>query len=308
MYEKLVVVTRKTRLQELVERFNTRAQAKFYLDRAGLDFAGYEEEDVTYRQALERLLGATPAGLKVQVLERALVPTYLFAATDVVVAIGQDGLVANTAKYVRDQPLLGVNPDPARLDGQLLPFSVEQARGALRRTLEGTARVREVTLAEARLSDGQRLLAFNDLFLGARTHVSARYRLKGPGQAGWEAQSSSGVLVSTGAGSTGWLSSVCTMATGMAAALGGQAGQALRLSWEDPRLYFVVREPFVSRHSSAGCVAGYVSREAPLELESLMPAGGVIFSDGMEADALQFTSGLTAKVGPSTQKARLVVG
>ena len=38
MYKKLVIVTRKTRLQELVERFNTRSQAKFYIEHAGGDF------------------------------------------------------------------------------------------------------------------------------------------------------------------------------------------------------------------------------------------------------------------------------
>ncbi len=309
MFEKLVLVTRKTRLQELVERFNTKAQAKFYLEHAGLDFADYELEDATYRGAVDQLLSSLSVGLKVQVLERALLPTYLFAPTDVVVAAGQDGLVANTAKYVGAQPLLGVNPDPSRFDGQLLPFQVAGARAALLRTLEGKARVREVTLAEARLSDGQRLLAFNDLFVGARTHVSAQYRLRveGAGATPWERQSSSGVLVSTGAGSTGWLSSVCTMTSSVARLLGGAAVQPVTMAWEDRRLFYVVREPFKSRHSSAGCAAGWLDGGAHLELESLMPSGGVVFSDGVEQDFLGFTSGLLARIGPAEQRARLVV-
>src|SRR4051812_38664354 len=110
-YEKLVLVTRKTRLAELIERFNTRAQAKFYLTHAGLDFDDYQREDDAYRRSLDALHGALQVGLKLQLLERSLVPTYLFAATDVVLALGQDGLVANTAKYVGGQPLLGINPD-----------------------------------------------------------------------------------------------------------------------------------------------------------------------------------------------------
>jgi len=311
MFEKLVIVTRKTRLQGLIERFNTRAQAKFYLEHAGLDFADYEKEDDTYRRAVDHLQGALAVGLKVQVLERALVPTYLFAATDVVVAVGQDGLVANTAKYVGAQPLLGVNPDPSRFDGQLLPFQVGEARAALLATVAGRAKVREVTLAEARLSDGQRLLAFNELFLGAQTHVSAQYRLrvaqaKKKTGGGWERQSSSGVIVSTGAGSTGWLSSVCNMTSGVARALGGAAIQPVQMRWEDERLFFVVREPFVSRHSTAGQTAGWLAGAA-LELESLMPSGGVVFSDGIEQDFLNFNSGVVATVGPAAQKARLVV-
>lgn len=302
--DKLVLVTRKTRLEQLTERFNTRAQAKFYLEQAGLDFEDYAREHDTYRRALERVQAAVEVGLPVQLLERSLASTYLFAPADVVVVLGQDGTVANAAKYVGACPLLGVNPDPERFDGVLLPFRVDTLRRGLEATLAGRAPVKEVTLAEAVLSDGQRLLAFNDLFVGARTHVSAQYRLRAGDR--WERQSSSGVLVSTGAGSTGWLSSVCTMASAMSRSLGGQALSPIRLAWDARQLYFVVREPFVSRSTAASLVAGAVEEEAPLQVESLMPSGGVIFSDGMEGDALAFTSGLVARIGPSAQRARLV--
>jgi hypothetical protein len=88
---------------------------------------------------------------------------------------------------------------------------------------------------------------------------------------------------------------------------GGEALEGVHLAWDAPQLFYVVREPFVSRSSSAKQVSGPVTTGTPLELESLMPAGGVIFSDGMEDDALAFTSGLVARIGPSTQRARLVV-
>lgn len=304
--EKLVLVTRKTRLEALTERFATRAQAKFYLDQAGLDFDDYAREHDAYRRALDFTREHTQLGLPVQLIERALAPTYLFSPTDVVIVLGQDGTVANVAKYVGDCPLLGVNPDPERFDGVLLPFRLEGLQAALRAVLANTHRVQHVTLAEATLSDGQKLLAFNDLFIGARTHVSAHYRLRG-GET-WERQSSSGVLVSTGAGSTGWLSSVCTFASAMAQQLGGQALSPLRLPWDARELRYVVREPFMSKHSSAGQVTGAVREANPLEIESLMPSGGVIFSDGMEDDAILFNSGLVARIAPSKQRAHLVMG
>ncbi|MFT3840412.1 MAG: NAD+ kinase [Myxococcaceae bacterium] len=300
-----MLVTRKTRLTELIERFNTKAQARFYLEHAGLDFDDYQLEHDEYCRSLDTLERTLQLGLPVQVLDRALVPTYLFSKTDLVVALGQDGLVANTAKYVGAQPLVGVNPDPARFDGVLLPFLPKDARRAATAVLEGRSRFREVTLAEAKLSDGQRLLAFNDFYVGARTHVSARYRLDAG--KGYERQSSSGVIVSTGAGSTGWLSSVCQMASGVSKLLGGTAGPPLKMKWEDPRLVYVVREPFVSRHSTAQQTAGMVERGAQLKLESLMPSGGVLFSDGMEDDFLAFNSGVVAEVRAAPQRARLAV-
>lgn len=305
-FEKIVLVTRKTRLAELIERFNTNSQAKFYIEHAGGDFGEYEREDEAYRRSVEALRGYVEVGLKVQVIDRALVPTFTFLPEDLVITLGQDGLVANTAKYVGRQPIVAVNPDPERFDGILLPFLPAQMPVALDQVFDGRYHIRAVTLAEARLSDGQRLLAFNDLFLGAQTHVSARYRIR------WnnaeEPQSSSGVLVSTGAGSTGWMSSVFNMATGVAALAGAQAMRPIRLDWEDRRLLFVVREPFVSRHSQAGLVAGLIAPAERLELESMMPSGGVIFSDGIESDYLQFNSGATVTVGAAAETAQLVVG
>lgn len=297
-FEKVVLVTRKTRLAELIERFNTRAQAKFYLTQAGLDFDDYQAEDDAYRRSLDAVHAAVQVGLKVQVLNRALVPTYLFAASDVVVTLGQDGLVANTAKYIGAQPLLGVNPDPKRIDGVLLPFLPDTVGPALQRVLTARAKVRPVTL-------GQTLLAFNDIFLGASSHVSARYRLDAGH--GFESQSSSGVLISTGAGSTGWLSSVFTMAAQVSTFTGGKGGAPIRLRWEDEQLVWVVREPYVSRHSTAAHTAGVLASGTALTLESLMPSGGVVFSDGMEADCLHFNSGVTAVVSAAPQRAQLVV-
>lgn len=306
-FEKIVLVTRKTRLMELVARFNTRAQAKFYIEHAGGDFAEYERENAAYEKALTAVRQGLELGLKVQLIDRELSPTFLFAPTDIVVTLGQDGLVANTAKYVGGQPLVAINPDPERFDGVLLPFQVAQTRAAVAAVLRGAGRLRPVTLAEVRLDDGQRLVAFNDLFIGARTHVSARYRIGWRGRS--EPHSSSGVVISTGAGSTGWLSSIFNMAGGILAMTAGATASLPRpsLTWEDPRLLFVVREPFVSRHSRAGVVAGIIEPSEELRLESAMPSSGVIFSDGVEADYLNFNSGAVAHIRAAPHKAHLVV-
>jgi len=304
-FEKIVLVTRKTRLAELIEVFNTFAQAKFYIEHAGGDFSEYEMEAEAYQRSIETVQKGIEVGLKVQLIDRGLVPTFTFLQGDLIITLGQDGLVANTAKYVGRQPIIAVNPDPGRFDGILLPFLPKQVTPAVEKVMEGRCRIRAVTLAEAKLNDGQRLLAFNDLFLGAQTHVSARYRVR------WnkmeEPQSSSGVLVSTGAGSTGWMSSVFNMTAGVAALVGSPKMKSMRLDWEDRRLLFVVREPFVSRHSQANLVAGIVEPQQALELESLMPSGGVIFSDGIEADYLQFNSGSIATVRAAEETAQLVV-
>ncbi len=155
------------------------------------------------------------------------------------------------------------------------------------------------------MNDGQRMLAFNDFFVGCQTHVSAHYVLQVGVRS--EQQSSSGLIVSTGAGLTGWLSSVANMAEGFARWSGGGLGHNIKLSWEDRRLVWVVREPFRSKQSGAEPVAGWLDQGSDLVVESQMPAGGVIFSDGVESDYLEFTSGTSARIGVAQQRARLVV-
>jgi len=310
-YEKIVLVTRKTRLEGLVERFNTVGQARFYLEHSGGNFTQYQQEHDTYHAALDRLRGDLLELAKFQEIERGFLPNFLFADSDIVVTIGIDGLVVNTAKYLEGQPLVAVNPDPLHIDGILLPFNVQQAASAVRSVLKNQAGSRLISMAEARLNDGQSLLAFNDLFIGVKSHISARYLIQQGKQQ--EHHSSSGIIVSTGAGSTGWLSSLFNMANGMMAGVEKNAKTARKLppcqlSWEDEKLFYVVREPFASKTSGANMVCGYVTPNEPLLLQSEMSEGGVIFSDGVEADFLVFNAGANATIALSKKKTKLVVG
>ena len=307
MFERIVLITRKTRLEGLIERFNTRAQAKFYIEHSGGDFLQYQEEHDVYKEALTRLRKELDLGLKTLVTDVSFIPNVLFTEKDLIVTVGQDGLVANTAKYVGEQPIVAINPDPQRFDGILLPFGVSEGRRAVSSVLEEKSKETKITLAEARLKDGQRLLAFNDLYVGVRSHTSARYHLQWQGKE--EQQSSSGLIISTGAGSTGWLSSIVNMTQGMAAFLGATPRKKLtfNLDWDSPRLVFVVREPFASRHSQANIVAGIIEEGSALTLESNIPSGGCIFSDGIQADYLDFNAGTIAHIGVADHRARLVV-
>ena len=302
---KVVLVTRATRLQELVARFNTTGQAKFYVESLGADFADYLEEDRRYRAAVaeaERRLGAVA---RWQRIDRALVPNFIFGPRDVVAALGPDGLVANTLKYLDGQPLIGVNSDPARWDGRLTPFVAGDLDRIAADTFAGRRSLKDVAMARAALNNGATLYAVNDLFIGARSHVSARYAIR------WgefsERQSSSGIVVSTGLGSTGWLASFHAGWRAAAAAFGVAApSDPCAFDWNADHLQFFVREPYPSRATGAALAYGRVSAGRGLTVVSEMPENGVIFSDGVEADALEFAAGVTATIGLAERKGRLV--
>ena len=303
--EYAIIVKSKTRLEAMIERFNTRAQAKFYVERSGSNWSDYEREHTVFHQSLETVQKQLSTTIKNKIVDRSFLPSFIFGKDHIVVVVGQDGLVANTAKYVQGIPMIAVNPDVERYDGILLPFDPGNFIRGVKQVMKNEFDSKSCTLAEARLNDGQRLLAFNDLFIGPASHISARYKMSYAGET--EEQSSSGIIVSTRSGSSGWLSSVFNMTNGMNRFSKGKSNDLNAEHLEDDQLMFVVREPFLSKRLQAGMVAGFLDYEQELTVESLMPDKGVIFSDGIESDFLNFNSGAIVTVGIAKEKAKLVL-
>ncbi len=304
---KIVVVVRRTRLDELISRFNTEDQARFYVEHLGADFSDYQTEARIYKQVVRDAENILSHHGRVQVVDRVFLPNFIFGTADTVVAIGQDGLVANVLKYLNGQLLIGVNPDAKRWEGVLLPFTLEDLDLVMPEVFAKKRPVADVTMAEARLNNGQCLSAVNDLFIGPRTHTSARYSIRIGEKS--EDHSSSGIIVSTGLGSTGWLRSILAGATGVASVLSGRdlkINEKKAVEWDANYLYFSVREPWPSKTSGAEITFGKVTRSRPLILASHMPENGVIFSDGIESDFLEFNSGTEATITIAGRKGHLV--
>lgn len=301
--EYAIIVKNKTRLEALIERFNTKAQAKFYIESLGGDFQDYELEHDTFTHSLTSLQTQLSKVIKHKIVDRTYVPSFIFSEKNVIVVIGQDGLVANTAKYSKGIPIVAVNPDKKRYDGVLLPFDTENFIGGIENVITNSYHFKTMPFAEAKLNDGQRLLAFNDLFIGASTHISARYKIKYLNLI--EEHSSSGLIVSTPAGSTGWMSSIFNMAYGIAGLFEDSLVQK-KPKINNSELLFAVREPFQSIRTQAGITAGLIKNQETLTIESLMPTSGVIFSDGIETDFLRFNSGSIATIKLAQETARIV--
>ncbi len=301
--EYAIIVKNKTRLESLIERFNTKAQAKFYIERLGGNFEDYELEHETFQYSLNSLQTQLSGVIKHKTLERVYMPSFIFSENHLIVVIGQDGLVANTAKYSKGIPIVAVNPDKQRYDGVLLPFDTSDFIVGVESVMSDNYQSNTMRFAEASLNDGQRLLAFNDLFIGASTHISARYKISYNNKV--EEHSSSGLIVSTPAGSTGWLSSIFNMAYGVTGMFEKNL-KPKRPKLKDNELLFAVREPFQSIRTQTGITTGIIKNQTRLTIESLMPTSGVIFSDGIESDFLKFTSGSIATIGIAKETAKIV--
>lgn len=300
--ERVVIVYRRTQVEELLETHGTYGQAEFFLSSRGETIAEYAEASERVRAALEQVRSAVPRAVAQVSVERREVPTFLFRPTDLVVACGPDGLFVNLATYLDGQPVLAVNPDPKRVDGVIMTHSPAQVGRMLAEVLAGRFTVQRVTLAQASLNDGRVLYAANDFLIGRADQASARYVVRWAGHE--ERQSSSGILVSTGLGCSGWRKSILSMA----AALAGTKPPAAptREQWAKPTLPFIVREAFATGYTGATLVSGKVERGRTLIVTSEMPDGGAIIVDGVVAQAVPFNAGAVVTVSIADRSVSLI--
>lgn len=289
-----VVVHRPTELAGLVARHGTRQQVGFFLRSRGRSIDEVATADRTQQVALAAALGAIPVDWRRVQVARADLDRFVFGPEDVVVVVGQDGLVANVAKYLHGQPVIGLDPAPGRQPGVLVRHPVAAAADLLHRVAAGAAVVEERRMVRARLDDGQELSALNELYVGHPTHQSARYQLTEPGGA-QERQSSSGLLVGTGTGATGWCASVAL-----------ERGLPLDIAATDDALCWFVREAWPSPVTGTSLTQGLL--RGTDELEVTAAADLVAFGDGIEADRLEVGWGQTLTLGLATRRLRLVVG
>lgn len=286
--DRVVIVTKPSRLEELVLQHLTEGAAKFILESRGQTIEPYKEEDAAYKAALTEVRRQIPNDLPVTTVRREDLPNFLFRDKDLIVVCGPDGLFVNLAKYIGNQPVLTVNPDPKTVAGVLMLFPPNEVGGAIARAQEGKHRLERLPFVKASIDDDRVVWGVNDIFIGRKDHVSARHEMAFGGQK--EHQSSSGIIVATGVGSTGWIRSVAAMIAGMT-----REGTPNKLSSlpaaTSNELVFVVREPFPSPNTGTSIVTGRVVPGKPLIVSSEMPDGGYVFSDGVVEKAIEWKAG-----------------
>ena len=289
---RVVVVTRASAYAELLAQHGTHEQARFFLAERGQSLDELLERHRHFEQARQLVRAAIPSSWRQAAVARSDLHRFVFEARDLVVAVGQDGLVANVAKYLDAQQVIGVDPEPGRNPGVLVRHRAADLGALLQLAARERARVEARTMAQVELDDGQRLIALNELFIGHPRHQSARYRISWEGHS--ERHSSSGVVVSTGTGASGWVRSIVRE----------RSSCPPLPAPGDARLAFFVREAWPSPSTGTQLTAG--EREI-LELSSELDEG-VIFGDGIEDDRLAFRWGLRARIRVAQRKLRLVTG
>lgn len=300
---RVVIITRPTDYDNLILAHGHASAAVFALKDQGRKLPWYEAQKSRHEHVVEKVVRAIPKDLAVSHLKRDNIRTFPFRLTDLVIAIGPDGLFANIAKYLSGQIVITVDSDPETNDGKLMWHKEKDVEELINRVLSDkpydTVNIPLLT-AHTERAKGE-MLAVNDMLVGRTDQSSARYSLTIGNTT--ENQSSSGILVVTGVGSTGWLSSIKNMVH----AISGSCGSLDRVIKQDGREFvYVVREPFISRDTQASLVAGFLHGGQKIVIESHMPTGGVIVSDGMLDDKVIFDAGERVTIGLSDKRVTLV--
>lgn len=291
---RVVVIHRRTELDELVDRHGTRGQAAFFLRSRGRDLTEVQSRHDASLAALRDTSAAIPSEWRRGHVERADLDRFLFEPEDIVLVVGQDGLVANVAKYLSGQLVIGVDPEPERNPGVLVRHQATDTAGLLAAVADGRADIESRTMVVASVDDGQTLLALNEVYLGHPTHQSARYRLVEPAE---ERQSSSGLIVASGTGATGWCASIVR-----------ERGSRLRLPGpDDPALAWFVREAWPSPATGVSHTEGLLELDGRLAV--IVEADGLtVFGDGLEGDRLVVSWGQEVRIGVAEQRLHVVTG
>lgn len=290
---RVVVVTRPSEFEGLLARHATRGQARFFLESRGGSLEEVEDRHRVLEVCRQELMGAIPDDWRRAQVSREDLDRFLFEPDDWICVLGQDGLVANVAKYLEGQPVFGFDPEPGRNAGVLVRHAPGAAPDLFADLDVARAPLEERTMVEARLSSGERLIALNEIFVGHRSHQSARYRIQV--DEGSERQSSSGLIVATGTGSTGWASSIRRERR--------ESPSLPRPA--DPELAWFVREAWSSVSTGVSLTSGLLEHGESLRLVSEMETG-VAFGDGIEADYLALPWGQPIEVRRAAEVLRLV--
>jgi hypothetical protein len=289
-----VLVHRRTELTSLLERHGTRGQAAFFLRSRGRRIEDVADRHHDITAAIAAVTATIPDKWRRATVERAELSRFVFEPGDIVVVVGQDGLVANAAKYLDGQPVIGINPEPHRNPGVLVRHPPAAAAALLAAASAAEPAVDRLCMVRAHADDGQELLALNEIYLGHASHQTARYVLRPPAGPA-ESQASSGVIVSTGTGATGWCRSAW-LERRSRLALPGPA---------DERLAWFVREAWPSPATGTGCTEGELLAGQSLSV-SVASDELVLFGDGVEADSIRLTWGQAVHVRLADQTLTLL--
>ena len=186
-----------------------------------------------------------------------------FKGRDLVIAIGGDGTILNTAHFILDKtPVLTVKSEPKSVGG-LCTINYTQFEEAINNILADKFKIEKWARIEGKM-ENKTDLALNEIMIGPKYRSgAARYEIDFNGKK--EAHLSSGIIICSGCGSAAWYIKH----------IAGNEGVFAR---ESDELRFIATE--YATEKGYKLVKGSIKPKDSFKIKSLMSINGVASFDG----------------------------
>lgn len=205
-----------------------------------------------------------------------------FQNRDLIIAVGGDGTFLRAAQFIGRQLVLGVNADTLNKEGFFMSCDKSNFKSMLEKILDGRIKIKKFPRLEAYINNKKiGAAALNEFFIGPKkAYHAAKYIISLEGAK--ERQKSSGVLVTTPAGSYAW----------------AKACGIRNMPLGSNNFQFVVREPYEGK-----VFRGYRLKKRVLTPNQKLKIVSEMLDGTIVADSVgkehSFMNGSTAKVGLS---------
>ena len=208
---------------------------------------------------------------------------------DLVIVVGGDGTFLRAAHHTDDTPIFAVSSDVMYNEAFYAQAAPKDFVKKFKLLLAGKFRIKKLPRLEGKINGKKMpLAAINEIFVGSsHPYHTSRYELKVRGRK--EFQKSSGVLITTHTGSTGWAKS---------AAKG-------KLKIAKKGFGYVVREPYIGRLTKSKLLKGSLRAKDKVIVNSQMYAGIVVVDSSEKVHKL--VDGDKLEVGISKKALNYVV-
>ena len=212
-----------------------------------------------------------------------------FAGKDLIIAVGGDGTFLRAAQFINQQYLFGVNADVKNKEGFFMQSSKKDFGIKLKKIIDGEFAIKKMPRLEAFINNKKiETLALNEFFVGPKkSYHAAKYIIMINGEK--ERQKSSGILVTTPAGSYAW----------------ARACSSKTLDLKSDKFQFVVREPYEGKvFKNYKLKYGILDKSKKMTVISEM-LDGILIADSVGKE-YSLKNGSKATIGLSSNHLRVI--
>jgi len=276
---KILIVTKQSKYEYEIEKFkltDEELKEKYKHEHANLNaILSSHEAQINSRTKIKELL---PYAEMIPMNKLKETTSY-----SLIISFGGDNSFTYTSHYAGDTPIIGINSDPLRSVGALCMWSSKDLEETIETILKEEYEIENWTRLKTTINDEKITSATSEYYFGEKQRKDmSRNTIEYRGKE-YE-QKSSGIIIATGAGSTGWYNSANRFLF----------PEGNTFTKTEKKAVFINTEPYAYTRKIGELYAGEIREGEKLIIHSLNDEGGTVSCDSWEE--YDFIRGKTAVI------------